>query len=66
MAGTEIYAVKSKEEIRVLDEAGAVVVKYRIWATTKKGTYFHVDVPEEDLSKAPDLLKARAMALDAI
>jgi hypothetical protein len=66
MAAPEAYTVDSKEEIRTLDKAGNVVVMYRIWATTRKGTYFHVDVPENQLDKAGEHLTARAKALDAI
>lgn len=60
------YTVESKEEIRKLDKAGEVVISYRIWATSKGGTYFHVDVPEADLDKADELLTARAKQLDDI
>lgn len=61
------YKVESKEEIRVLDrKTGEVLTCYRIWATTKKGTYFHLDVPESELDKAPELLTKKAQALDAI
>ena len=63
---TETYVVDSKEEVRILDKAGNVVVMYRIWATTKKGTYFHIDVEEAKLADAPKLLEARAKGLDAI
>lgn len=61
------YTVESKEEIRILDrKTGEPYVAYRIWATTKKGTYFHVDVPEAELDKAPALLDKKAKELDAI
>ncbi len=61
------YAVESKEEIRRLDrKTGEPYVAYRIWATTKKGTYFHIDIPEGELDKAPTLLDKKAKQLDAI
>lgn len=60
------YTVESKEEIRKLDKAGEVVISYRIWATSKGGTYYHVDVAEADLDKADEILTARAKQLDAI
>ena len=66
MSPVDNFTVDAKEEVRTLDKAGAVVVMYRIWATTRKGTYFHIDVPEAQLDKAHDLLKARAEKLDAI
>lgn len=61
-----MYKVESKEEIRRLDKAGEPVVFYRMWATSKGGTYFHIDVPEDELDKAPELLKAKAEKLDSI
>lgn len=60
------YTVESKEEIRKLDKAGEVETWFRIWAASKGGTYFHVDVAEADLDKADELLTARAKQLDAI
>lgn len=66
MSPAELYKVEKKEEVRTLDKAGEVKVSYRIWATTRKGTYFHVDVPVDDLDKAGELLTARAGKLDAI
>lgn len=61
-----LYTVDSKEEIRKLGKGGEVDVYYRIWATTKKGTYFHVDVAEDELDKANEVLTARAKQLDSI
>ena len=66
MSNGQAYKVESKEEIRVLGKGGEVETHYRIWATTKKGTYFHVDVREDQLDKAPELLTTRAKALDTI
>jgi len=63
--GTD-YTIDSKEEIRKLDKAGEVETWYRIYATSKGGTYFHVDVKEDELDKADELLTARAKELDAI
>ena len=60
------YKIDEKEEIRTLVKGGKVEVAYRIWATTKKGTFFHVDVPEDQLDKAESLLTARAKQLDSI
>lgn len=65
MTPTE-YTVETKEEIRKLNKAGEPEVYYRIWATSKKGTYFHVDVQEEELDTAPEVLSKRAKELDAI
>lgn len=61
-----LYTVDRKEEIRKLAPGGEPVVHFRVWATTRKGTYFHVDVPEGELDKAHDMLRARAEKLDAI
>ncbi len=67
MAEQASYTVESKEEIRRLDrKTGEAFVAYRIWATTKKGTYFHLDVPELELDKAPALLEKKAKQIDAI
>lgn len=60
------YTVDRKEEISRLSKAGEVETWYRIWATSKKGTYFHVDVPESQLDKADEYLTAKAKELDAI
>lgn len=60
------YRVDTKEEIRRLDKAGNLETVYRIWATTKKGTYFHIDVAEDQIAKADAALAARATELDAI
>lgn len=66
MSEIAIYTIDKKEEIRKLDKAGEVKVEFRIWATSKGGTYFHVDIPEENLDSAPTLLAARAKQLDSI
>ena len=63
--GTD-YTIEDKEEIRRLSKAGEVETWYRIWATSKGGTYFHVDVKEDQLDTADEPLTARAKALDAI
>lgn len=63
--GTD-YKVESKEEVRKLDKAGEVETWFRIYATSKGGTYFHVDVPEDELDKADEVLTARAKQLDSI
>lgn len=60
------YTTESKEEIRRLSKAGEVETWYRIWATSKKGSYFHVDVPEKQLGHADAYLTARARELDNI
>lgn len=66
MSNGKAYTTDSKEEIRKLGKGGEVDVHFRIWATTKKGTYFHVDIPEDALDKADEALTARANQLDAI
>lgn len=60
------YTVESKEELRKRAKDGAIEVWYRIWATSKKGTYFSVEVPAAHLSRADSYLTARAQELDAI
>lgn len=66
MVEKPLFTVSSKEEMRRLNQAGEPVTYFRIWATTRKGTYFHIDVPEGDLNKAQEALTARATQLDAI
>jgi hypothetical protein len=66
MAKDTDYKVDSKEEIRKISKAGEVETWYRIFATSKRGTYFHVDIRESDLGRADDYLTKKAQALDAI
>lgn len=63
---TTAYTVESKEELRQLDKAFKPITIWRIWATSKGGTYFHILVPEDQLDKAEALLAAKAQQLDAI
>ena len=62
--GTD-YTTESKEEIRKLVK-GEVETWYRIYATSKGGTYFHIDIPEDQLDKSDELLTKRAKELDSI
>jgi len=64
---TDGYTVDRKEEIRKVDrKTGELLTFYRIWATSKGGTYFHVEVQEENLAYAGELLSKKAKELDAI
>ena len=60
------YTVESKSEFRRVSPAGEVETWYRIFATSKGGTYYHVEVTEDQLERADELLTARAKQLDAI
>ena len=60
------YTVNSKDELRQLSKGGEVVTAYRIWATSKGGTNFHVDIPEAELGKSDVKLTERAKILDGI
>jgi hypothetical protein len=60
------YTVEKKEEIRKLSKTGEVLTYYRIWATSKGGSYFHVEIPEDQLAQADVVLTKRAKELDAI
>lgn len=60
------YTVLSKEERTVLDENMKPVTLFRIWARSKGGTRFHIEVSEGDLASAPKLLEARAKQLDSL
>jgi len=60
------YKVEKKEEFRQVTPEHEVETWYRIWATSKGGTYFHVDIREDEFDKADTLLTARAKALDTI
>ena len=60
------YKVESKEEIRRLSKAGEIETWYLIWATSKGGTYFHIDISEANLDKSESILTKRANELDAI
>ncbi len=66
MAKNTDYTVDKKDEVRMLDKGGAVITSYRIWATSKGGTYFHTDILETELSQADARLTAKAKLLDAI
>lgn len=66
MAKDTDYRVESKEEIRKISKAGEVETWYRLWATSKGGTYFHVDIRSDQLAKADDILTRQAHALDTI
>lgn len=62
------YKVESKEEIRRMVK-GEVETFYRVWATSKGGTYFHIDISEaiiESKEKVSAILTKRAKELDAI
>jgi hypothetical protein len=63
--GTD-YTVEKKEEIRKLSKSGEVLTYYRIWATSKGGTYFHVEIPEDRLDTSDEILSKRSKELDAI
>ena len=60
------YTVEKKEEIRRLSRTGEPITVYRIWATSQGGTYFHIEVPEDQLASADKLLTEHAKQLDAI
>lgn len=64
----DLYEVEAKEEIRRIGKGGEIETWYRIWATSKGGTYFHVDISEEDIGtdKVAAALAKRAKELDAI
>ena len=62
-----VAKVEKKEELTKLNvKTHELEVWYRIWATSKGGTYFHVDIPEQDLAKAAQIVDAKATQLDAI
>jgi len=60
------YTVEKKEERVRMTRTGEMITVYRIWATSKGGTYFHIEVPEDQIGKADELLLKRARELDAI
>jgi len=63
----EAYNVDKKEEVRKFNKkSGEVETWYRVWATSKGDTYFHVDIPEDELSRTDEILTKRAKELDAI
>ncbi len=63
--GTD-YTVEKKDEIRKLTSAGEVQIVYRIWANSKGGTRFSVEVPEASLVNADQVLTTKAKQLDSI
>lgn len=66
MSDNEAYIVEKKDEIRKLGKGGTVETWYRIYATSAKGTYYHVEVHEDNLDNADQVLAARALQLDSI
>ena len=67
MPKSDYYKVESKEEFRRLNpKTQDVETWYRIWATSKGGVYYHVEVKEDELLKSDDVLARRAKELDAI
>ncbi len=66
MPGNAGYTIGRKEEFRKMVQTGDVETWWRIYATTPKGTYFHVELPDRDLAQAPQLLENKARQLDAI
>ncbi|KKK67094.1 hypothetical protein LCGC14_2957520 [marine sediment metagenome] len=63
--GTD-YKVEKKDEVRKLSKGGELETWFRIFATSKGGTYFHVDIIEDQLDNADAILTTRAKKLDAI
>lgn len=63
--GTD-YKTDKKVEFTRLTKDGGVETFYRIYATSKGGSYFHIEIPEDQLGLADGLLTARAKQLDAI
>lgn len=62
-----IAKVEKKEEITKLNvKTHELETWYRIWATSKGGTYFHVDIPERDLAKIAEIVDKKATQLDAV
>ena len=63
---TEFFVDKKLELQRM--ERGEVVTFFRVWATSKGGVYFHVDLSEVDLdtARAHEILAKRAKELDVI
>jgi len=64
----EPFTVDSKEEIRSMGKGSEIITKWRVWATTKGGTYFHIDFPEKDFvkEKVDKALAAKATVIDSI
>lgn len=61
----DLFKVEKKVEFRQVVN-GEIETYYRIWATSHGGTYFHVVVKEDELSKSNAVLTAKAKLLDAI
>ncbi len=66
MSPDNSYTIGRKEEFRKMALSGEVGTWWRIYATTKAGTYFHIEVKDEDLATVPQLLAAKAKQLDSI
>lgn len=67
MPNDKAYTVNDKIELTQINkQTGEVYTAWRIWATSRGGTYYHIDVPAAELEQAPALLQAKAKELDAI
>ena len=66
MSPTSNYTWDHTEETRKIDQRGEVHTYYRVFAYTAKKTYFHIEVADTDLAKAPELLAKKAAVLDSI
>jgi hypothetical protein len=61
------YTINKKQMIRALDEkTREPMLAWRFFATSQGGTYFWLDVPDDQLEQAGELLAARAAKIDAI
>ena len=60
------YTTDKKEEKFHYTDENELETYFTITATSAGGTKFHINVPEADLDKADELLKARAVQLDGI
>lgn len=66
MGRSDNYKTEKKEPFRRVTKEGEVELWYRIYATSKGGTYFPIEVREDQLDEAPKLLEEMAKKLDSI
>ncbi len=67
MTPVQNYKIERKEEMRRMDlKTMAPWMGYRFWVTSQGGTYFSIEIAEDQLDHAGELISAKAKKLDSI
>jgi hypothetical protein len=66
MANEAYYTTVRKESFRRMDDVGDVKSYWRIYAKSKGGTLFNIEIPDVEILQAPAALLAKAKQIDSI